>query len=128
MMGWLKTSRAAVSKALDRTRQAFGRLREKISHWIIPAYRTVVVQEYLPETLERRVLYIVEEDGYQEQAAMMCPCKCGNVLHMNLLTDERPCWTVTIHPGDTASLRPSVWRKKGCRSHFWFRRGRVYWC
>ncbi|TKW76928.1 MAG: hypothetical protein DI543_18380, partial [Bradyrhizobium icense] len=56
------------------------------------------------------------------------PCGCGSVLHMNLLPDERPCWEVTQHGDGTASLHPSVWRQKDCKSHFWFRRGRVQWC
>lgn len=93
-----------------------------------PPYRTFIVEESLPPSLRKRTLYIVEEDGYQEQAAMICPCGCGAILHMNLLTDARPCWHVTQHDDGTASLHPSVWRKKDCRSHFWFRRGRVHWC
>ncbi len=91
-------------------------------------YRTCTVQERLPSKIEKRMLYVVEEDGYEEQAAMLCPCGCGNILHMNLLPDERPYWTVTRHIGGIASLYPSVWRQVGCRSHFWFRRGRVSWC
>jgi hypothetical protein len=26
------------------------------------------------------------------------------------------------------TLRPSVWLRTGCRSHFWIRDGRVEWC
>lgn len=95
--------------------------------WSRP-YRTITVEESLPPQLKGRTLYIVEEDGYQEQAAMICPCGCGAVLHMNLLTDARPCWEVTQHADGTATLYPSVWRKKDCRSHFWLHRGRVQWC
>lgn len=91
-------------------------------------YGTVVVEEHLPRSLRGRTLYIVEEDGYEEQAAMLCPCGCGRVLQMNLLTDERPCWRVTRHSDRTATLHPSVWRKRDCGSHFWFRKGRVQWC
>lgn len=91
-------------------------------------YRTVIVDEALPKHLKSRVLYLVEEDGFEEQAAMVCPCGCRSILHMNLLPDERPCWRVTRHPDGTASLYPSVWRKRDCRSHFWFREGRIHWC
>ena len=94
----------------------------------IPPYATRFVEEALPQKLKRRVLYVVQEDGFLEQAAMICPCGCGSVLHMNLLPDERPCWEVTQHGDGTASLHPSVWRQKDCKSHFWFRRGRVRWC
>jgi len=103
-------------------------LWQAIVDWFIPPYKTIVVQENLPAALEKRALYIVEEDGFEEQAALLCPCGCGRVLHMNLLTDERPCWRATRHPNGTASLHPSVWRKKDCGSHFWFRKGRVRWC
>lgn len=91
-------------------------------------YRTLIVEERLPPRLRNRILYIVEEDGYEEQAAMMCPCGCRRVLHMNLLADERPCWRVTRHDDGTASLHPSVWRKKECKSHFWLRKGHIQWC
>jgi hypothetical protein len=91
-------------------------------------YRTMVVQEALPETLTAEVIYVVEEDGFLEQAAMLCPCGCQRILHMNLLPDDRPCWELTQHPDGTATLFPSVWRKKDCGSHFWFRQGQVIWC
>ena len=103
-------------------------VRERFYTWLVPPYRTEVVDGDLPKRLQSRTLYIVEEDGFAEQAAMICPCGCKRILQMNLLTDERPCWRVTRHDDGTATLHPSVWRKKDCQSHFWFRRGRVQWC
>lgn len=91
-------------------------------------YRTVVLKEDLRTPLRARTLYVVQEDGFAEQAAMLCPCNCGRVLQMNLIPDERPCWQLIQHADGTATLHPSIWRKKDCRSHFWFRRGRVQWC
>ena len=105
-------------------RSAYGRIHD----WFVPPYATLLVEDALPKQLKRRTLYIVEEDGFQEQAAMICPCGCRAILHMNLLADERPCWRVTHHDDGTATLHPSVWRKKECGSHFWFRNGRVVWC
>jgi hypothetical protein len=99
--------------------------------WVLnrfaPRYQTVVVEGRLPDELQRLTLYVVQEDGFLEQAAMLCPCGRHHVLHMNLLSDERPCWQLTMHPDGTATLHPSVWRQKDCRSHFWFRRGQVIW-
>lgn len=101
-------------------------------HWIRerlhPRYRAMTVQEMLPEQLRKGFIYILEEDGYREQAAMLCPCGCRQVLHMNLLEDERPCWETVIHEDGTVSLHPSIWRKVGCKSHFWLRQGQVRWC
>lgn len=105
----------------------YRRAAQRFRDWRFPPYGTVVVQEYLPKQLKPSTLYIVEEDGIEEQAAMVCPCGCGKTLQMNLLTDDRPCWRVTKHADGTASLHPSVWRQKDCRSHFWFRRGRIEW-
>lgn len=95
--------------------------------WFDKPYKTKVVEGCLPKRLKRRTVYLVEEDGYDEQAAMVCPCGCKRVLQMNLIPDERPLWTATRHPEGTVSLHPSVWRKKDCGSHFWFKRGRVHW-
>ncbi|ACK50892.1 hypothetical protein Msil_1949 [Methylocella silvestris BL2] len=104
------------------------RTRARVYRWLYPPYRTLIVEESLPKSLKRKTIYVVEEDGFQEQAAMVCPCGCRRTLQMNLLPDERPCWKLTQHEDGTASLHPSVWRKKDCGSHFWFRRGRVKWC
>lgn len=104
------------------------RASDRIQRWIIPPYRTVIVEDVLPKTLKPKTLYVVQDDGFLEQAAMICPCGCGRTLHMNLLPDERPLWKFTRHDDGTATLHPSVWRKKDCGSHFWFRKGRVQWC
>lgn len=107
---------------------------KNFTHWILSlfgiyprVFHTIKVNDILPTMLKKNVIYIVEDGGYQEQAAMLCPCGCNQVLHMNLLPDERPCWNVTEHADSTISLHPSVWRKKDCRSHFWFKKGIVHW-
>src|SRR5262249_21622643 len=58
-------------------------------------YATRIVKDSLPKKLKRKNLYVVEDDGFEEQAALVCPCGCRAVLHLNLHTDERPCWRVT---------------------------------
>ena len=104
------------------------RIRDVVVRWLISPYRTEIVEADLPNALRRRTLYIVREDGFDEQAALMCPCGCRRVLHMNLIPDERPCWQVTQHNDGTATLYPSVWRKGDCGSHFWLRQGQIQWC
>lgn len=83
--------------------------------------------EELPDDLRKNVLYIVVEDGDQWHASLICPCGCGEVTHLNLLPDERPCWKIADHNDGTGSLSPSIWRKVGCRSHYWLTKGRVHW-
>jgi len=104
-----------------------GQVYKPLRRWLIPPYRTHIVEDRLPELLKNRLLYIVQEDGYREQAAMLCPCGCNQVLHMNLLPDEHPCWRLTLHKDGTATLHPSIRREVNCLSHFWFVRGRIRW-
>ena len=113
---------------MNRLRRLFKRVCAWAERWFVRPYRTIVVEESLPVQLLRRTIYIVREDGFDEQAALLCPCGCGRVLQMNLLPDERPCWRVMRNMDGTVTLHPSVWRKKDCGSHFWLRNGRIRWC
>lgn len=104
----------------------------RIGSWIRdrlrPPFGTEYVEEDIPDLSRPRTLYVITEDGEPWSAAMLCPCGCGEVLHMNLLTDERPVWRLILHDNGSSTLHPSVNRIKGCHAHFWFRNGRVYWC
>lgn len=90
-------------------------------------YRTRYIEE-LPKEPDQKTIYIVRDEGFIEHATLLCPCGCGALLHMNLIPDDRPCWFVTEHGNETVSLKPSIWRKTGCRSHFIFERGHIRWC
>lgn len=104
------------------------RLKSWFRDRLRPRFGTEYVEEDAPEHPKARTLYVVTEDGDPWSAAMLCPCGCGETLHMNLLPDERPIWRLKVHEDGTSTLHPSVNRMKGCRAHFWFRNGRVYWC
>ena len=92
---------------LTRCRAWMGCILASARGWLFdlvqPPYRTRVVIAELPEVLKKRTLYIVEEDGFEEQAALLCPCGRNHILHLNLLPDERPLWRVTRHYDGTAS-------------------------
>ena len=94
--------------------------------WLVPFYQTKYVED-LPEKLDRKVIYIIGDEEFIEHATLLCPCRCGALLHMNLIPDERPCWFVIEHSNGSVSLEPSIWRQKGCKSHFFFVRGRIRW-
>jgi Family of unknown function (DUF6527) len=91
------------------------------------AYRCVRVEEF-PDRLEPSKVYLAGEGDDLWAASMICPCGCGAVIELNLLKQARPCWSVEEHRDGTISLKPSVWRQKGCRSHFFVRHGRIDWC
>ena len=88
---------------------------------------TAIQAEELPDSLEENKLYIIGENGFLWYSAMMCPCGCGEILHMGLMPNQKPKWSVIFHKRHVVSLHPSVWRKVGCQSHFWIRRGRIIW-
>jgi hypothetical protein len=90
-------------------------------------FRCVRVDEF-PEKLERAKVYLAGEGDNLWAASMICPCGCGEVIELNLLKQARPCWSAQEHSDGTVTLAPSVWRQKGCRSHFFVRHGRIDWC
>lgn len=86
-------------------------------------FRYATVEDF-PESLEESKVYVADAWG----AALLCPCGCGDVIQLNLLKNVRPRWRVREHFDHSVSLTPSVWRRHGCRSHFFLRRGRIEWC
>jgi hypothetical protein len=92
-----------------------------------PPLRGVWVDDF-PDKLDRTRFYIAGDRPNAWGAAMMCPCGCGDVIELNLLKKARPSWSVEEYPDTTVSVKPSVWRQKGCRSHFVVARGRIAWC
>jgi len=94
--------------------------------WYKP-YQTVKLED-MPDYAEVETLYLVGEEGQYWFAAMRCPCGCKSIIKLSLLPTDRPRWIVEQHNNETVSLYPSVWRKVGCNSHFWFKNGVVHWC
>ncbi|WP_366809845.1 DUF6527 family protein [Sphingomonas sp.] len=78
--------------------------------------------------LPRRDLVVARHDQEDWSVGLRCPCGCGETIELMLLPEVRPRWSLTLDQLDRPSLSPSVWRRTGCRSHFWLRCGRVTWC
>ena len=81
----------------------------------------------MPERVKAGVLYLIGEGEHLWSAAFLCPCGCGETIQLSLLDDSRPRWKVQEHADGTSSLTPSVWRIRGCQSHFFVRRGLIDW-
>jgi hypothetical protein len=90
-------------------------------------YRYERVDDF-PDSLKGSRVYIAGERGNLWAAAMLCPCGCGETIELNLLKEVRPRWSAEQHSDGTVSLKPSVWRQKGCRSHFVVSHGHINWC
>lgn len=96
--------------------------------WIARRKFKIARAEELPDKLKRHRLYAIGE-GVPWLAALQCPCGCGETLQLSLLENDSPRWRrLTQEKDGTATLSPSIWRSKGCRSHFFLRKGRIVWC
>lgn len=89
--------------------------------------QTVYLKE-IPETLAPAEVYVLGEGSHKWFVAMLCPCGCGDSVEVSLLPDAEPRWSLTEHRDTTISLMPSIWRRSGCKSHFFLRRGLIEWC
>jgi hypothetical protein len=90
-------------------------------------YKTVIVDNP-PTDVASNVVYIIGEKNYFWCAMMECPCGCEDLIHLNLIPEGHPKWSYSIHKSRTVSFHPSIWRIKGCKSHFFFKKGLVEWC
>lgn len=112
-------------------------LRLLFAQWLKKLWRTVRRNppqfdlrrvESHPANLEPDIVYVIGDDECSWGAALVCPCGCRAVIQLSLVTDASPSWAVKQHQDGTFSLIPSVWRTKGCRSHFIVHRSRLLWC
>lgn len=88
-----------------------------------PWYWTRVTDE--PEEVLPRLVYLVGEGAVLWKAVLRCPCGCGAIIQLSLHDEGRPRWVARPHFDGRITIRPSVWRTTGCRSHFVLDRGRV---
>ncbi|BDS06462.1 hypothetical protein NT6N_15020 [Oceaniferula spumae] len=108
------------------------RLISKASAWFIrfftkgePPYKVVYVEEP-PTELNKNYLYLIGENEHLWHIVLLCPCGCNSHIYLNLQPENHPVWTYRIQK-QRISIKPSVWRTSGCRSHFWITSGTVKW-
>lgn len=80
----------------------------------------------LPDELSPNIIFILDEGWQPEALSFKCPCGCNSDIHLNLLKDSRPLWSYNIS-NDRITISPSVWKKEGCKSHFFIKKGKVLW-
>src|SRR5687768_5774046 len=108
-MTWLRELWRSICKSPDRARYTLQRVPE------------------MPIHPRERVLYAIG-DGESWSVALLCSCGCGALIHLSLLTDDHPRWSLTVDKRGRPTHHPSIWRSRECRAHFILRAGHVYWC
>jgi hypothetical protein len=106
---------------LQKLRNWYNRLFKKEKRY---KYKYV---EDVPDELKPANLYIISNDTFYWQVAMLCPCGCKKTLHLNLIKGNHPKWSFDIDKKKRISLHPSIDRTVGCKSHFWVRKGKIIW-
>ncbi|WP_418705220.1 DUF6527 family protein [Anaerotignum faecicola] len=96
-----------------------GRLKR---HW------KIIISNDFPLKVLPETLYIVGDIKRPQYAFFQCPCGCGRTVELNLNPETHPYWHLKLHLSGKASFTPSIWRKNGCRSHFFFSKSKIIWC
>jgi hypothetical protein len=93
-------------------------------------FRAVSVVDKPPKNEEvvERDFYFVLSANRPKWSLFKCPCGCGDVITLSLQSAHRPHWRLEKVESEHPTLHPSIWRDKGCMSHFWLKGGRVFWC
>ena len=107
---------------------AWGAMRGLLDRWKYRKRVRIAAVDEVPDRLDRRYLYLIGLDN-PWSAAMLCPCGCDETIHLSLLRNDSPSWNLRLEKtANLPTLLPSVWRTKGCRSHFFLREGTIVWC
>ena len=105
-------------------------LWNKVKTWLVFAKAqkyTITNTDDIPDTIEKNTFYLIGEKPHIWCGVLTCPCGCGEKIHLNLLPKGYPSWTYQKHKKGTISIHPSIWRTKGCRSHFFIKYNRIIW-
>ncbi|MFC0539644.1 DUF6527 family protein [Pelagicoccus mobilis] len=92
-----------------------------------PSFGELTYVDDWPESFRSGCVYLQEAQNGPWSLAFVCPCGCEEVIYLNLLPQSRPCWSMNVTWFGGVSIIPSVWRKRGCLSHFFLRDGNVVW-
>lgn len=84
----------------------------------------------MPFGLDEYVIYLEGKPGDEDLAKLVCPCGCKETITLSLMDNTKNSWRLSFGgwPIKRVSFYPSIWRTKGCRSHFFIKQGRVEWC
>lgn len=114
MLTWL---RAQVARARRQLGERFSRPRRLIA----------VEGDALPASMPWRDLVLLTEGQEPWSVGMRCPCGCGETIELALFEEADPRWKLHVDRRGRPTLHPSVWKRDGCRAHYFVREGKVIW-
>jgi hypothetical protein len=101
---------------------------DAIRAWLSPRLKVLIREgDTLPAAMPKQDLILLQDDGENWSVGFRCPCGCEEVIELLLLPNVKPRWDMKVNNRGRPTLSPSVWKKTGCRSHFWIVDGKVSW-
>lgn len=82
---------------------------------------------FVDHSIRKKEVLVVGDNKSHWVLILYCPCGCGEKIHLNTLPSENPYWKLRSNMLSRISIYPSIWRTKGCNSHFFIRSGKVVW-
>lgn len=77
--------------------------------------------------LDRGRLVVIHGGNKPKWLRFTCPCRCGQVLALNLMESHMPRWTLHWDERGRLTVSPSV-DSLSCGAHFFIRANGVVWC
>ena len=122
-MTWFASLSHAIRRGVDGLQ---GWLRRRVVAPSVGHLRVEYADDF-PDFLRPSTVYVAGEAPHYWGVTFLCPCGCGDSIQLNLLEDASPCWSLSVHRDGSLSIEPSVWRSKGCKSHFFVQHNRIEW-
>lgn len=119
--------RRAVAAIRSRVAAAQALLQAALRDRLRPRIAIEVVAERPARPRPHR-LYVTRQQNEPAFGSLVCPCGCREVLQLRFFGHRRPRWFVTWDRRRSATVTPSIWRRSGCKSHFYLTGGRIRWC
>jgi|SRR5882724_8528874 len=92
-----------------------------------PRFRAQYVAE-LPQAPAPWTVYIGRDSDKQVWGGVLrCPCGCEQNIHLNFIRGHDAVWSYRVQKNNVVTISPSIWKKRGCRSHFFIREGMLIW-
>ena len=100
----------------------------RLTEWWAGPRKVIEVQGDLPlDQLPSRDLVLLREGVEAWSILMRCPCGCGQPVELPLIREARPRWALMVDKDGNPTLTPSIWRREGCRTHYFLKAGKVVW-
>lgn len=80
-----------------------------------------------PENIQKGIVYVVGGKEYIKWAYIKCPDGCGDIIMLNLSRKNSAIWKVKQDKIGRVSIKPSIHKLDGCKSHFWIKKGNILW-